>query len=83
MLSNPAAQEDSQVTPEGLQLTEVVFVVRHVIGNQNYPTTEKIKVQRLQPSMPSVSQGSGCGITLFWNCANHPHKTFPKRTLLS
>ena len=46
-------------------------------------STEKIKVQRLQPSIPSVSQGGGCGITLFRNCANHPHKTFPKRTLLS
>ena len=41
MLSNPAAQEDSQVTPEGLQLTEVVFVVRHVIGNPNYPTNSR------------------------------------------
>ena len=46
-------------------------------------TTEKIKVQRLQPSIPSVSQGSSCGITLFCNYANQPHKTFLKRTLLS
>ena len=46
-------------------------------------STEKIKVQRLLPSIPSVRQGGGCGITLFGNCANRPHKTFPKRTLLS
>ena len=46
-------------------------------------TTEKIKVQRLQPSMPSVSQGGGCGITLLRNCASQPHKTFPKRMELS
>ena len=46
-------------------------------------TTEKIKVQRLQPSILSVSQGGGCGITLFRNCASQPHKTIPKRMELS
>ena len=45
--------------------------------------TEKIQVQRLLPSIPFVSQGGGCGIILFQNCANQPHKTFPKRMLLS
>ena len=30
-----------------------------------------------------LSQGGGCGITLFRNCASQPHKTFPKRMELS
>ena len=75
------------------QLTEyqkrVILALPHIptdfIHDMIFPedvvTTEKIKVQRRRPSIPSVSQGGWRAASLFWNLRQSASQNLSKKNI--